>query len=269
MVNFCVVTLVKDNLPEYWETRNSILQQTLAPRHLVIDSSRGSEIKSTEYESDLFTLIETPPSSIYGAMNDALSFVSNQSLNDFYVVFLNSGDVFDSSTVLEHLSTNITSEDKWVYTSYRTYDPVTNTSKIIHPQGYTFFKQLYARNPINHQSTFIHSSALLEVGKFDETYRVAADWDYIVRLSNVYEGRYINIVSTKFVLGGFSSINRKLGNDELFKLRKVYLPDTFGHVSLSTFFFHYRKVRLHIYDIFRSEERRVGKECRSRWSPYH
>ena len=22
-------------------------------------------------------------------------------------------------------------------------------------------------------------------------------------------------------------------------------------------------------DFFRSEERRVGKECRSRWSPYH
>ena len=24
-----------------------------------------------------------------------------------------------------------------------------------------------------------------------------------------------------------------------------------------------------IYQIMRSEERRVGKECRSRWSPYH
>ena len=24
-----------------------------------------------------------------------------------------------------------------------------------------------------------------------------------------------------------------------------------------------------IFDDFRSEERRVGKECRSRWSPYH
>ena len=23
------------------------------------------------------------------------------------------------------------------------------------------------------------------------------------------------------------------------------------------------------FEIFRSEERRVGKECRSRWSPYH
>jgi len=25
----------------------------------------------------------------------------------------------------------------------------------------------------------------------------------------------------------------------------------------------------HPSNIFRSEERRVGKECRSRWSPYH
>ena len=25
----------------------------------------------------------------------------------------------------------------------------------------------------------------------------------------------------------------------------------------------------HLYYVLRSEERRVGKECRSRWSPYH
>ena len=27
--------------------------------------------------------------------------------------------------------------------------------------------------------------------------------------------------------------------------------------------------RLGLYEEYRSEERRVGKECRSRWSPYH
>ena len=26
---------------------------------------------------------------------------------------------------------------------------------------------------------------------------------------------------------------------------------------------------LYFFNFFRSEERRVGKECRSRWSPYH
>ena len=30
-----------------------------------------------------------------------------------------------------------------------------------------------------------------------------------------------------------------------------------------------RRRELHARDGFRSEERRVGKECRSRWSPYH
>ena len=29
------------------------------------------------------------------------------------------------------------------------------------------------------------------------------------------------------------------------------------------------EVRVSDYDLCRSEERRVGKECRSRWSPYH
>ena len=34
---------------------------------------------------------------------------------------------------------------------------------------------------------------------------------------------------------------------------------------------HYYHMRLYVSapSIFRSEERRVGKECRSRWSPYH
>ena len=30
-----------------------------------------------------------------------------------------------------------------------------------------------------------------------------------------------------------------------------------------------KKYALELCDILRSEERRVGKECRSRWSPYH
>ena len=33
---------------------------------------------------------------------------------------------------------------------------------------------------------------------------------------------------------------------------------------------HLENVKYFSFDlIFRSEERRVGKECRSRWSPYH
>ena len=40
-------------------------------------------------------------------------------------------------------------------------------------------------------------------------------------------------------------------------------PITYGHIDVI-------KKALKLFDkIVRSEERRVGKECRSRWSPYH
>ena len=31
----------------------------------------------------------------------------------------------------------------------------------------------------------------------------------------------------------------------------------------------FEEIRALSFDVLRSEERRVGKECRSRWSPYH
>ena len=45
----------------------------------------------------------------------------------------------------------------------------------------------------------------------------------------------------------------------VFILGNTYVVDVFmGIVALRC-----------IYELFSSEERRVGKECRSRWSPYH
>ena len=44
--------------------------------------------------------------------------------------------------------------------------------------------------------------------------------------------------------------------DSTDKQRTTFIPDTTGHFVVKL-------------AITRSEERRVGKECRSRWSPYH
>ena len=49
-------------------------------------------------------------------------------------------------------------------------------------------------------------------------------------------------------------------NDEIIRKMKTQLDN------------HYNKIKRiynRINDHWRSEERRVGKECRSRWSPYH
>ena len=46
-----------------------------------------------------------------------------------------------------------------------------------------------------------------------------------------------------------------------------YIPERF-HREMAPEFLEELKTRGRIY-LTRSEERRVGKECRSRWSPYH
>lgn len=249
-MKFLVVTLVKDDLLEFWQTRNSVLRQSIIPKHLVIDSSESTEIGDTQNQSDLFTIITCPPKGIYGAMNQALDYISNEISEKYFVLFLNSGDVFESEDVLEILSLEIESKDSWIYTGYRVHDPATGTSKVFRPVSNSSLSQLYARNPINHQSLFVLTTALREVGQFDESYRVAADWDYITRLRNISEGRFIDIVSTKFVLGGFSSINRKVGNTELLRLRSKYLSNSFYSSVKSLCFFYYREVRLNIFIMF-------------------
>ena len=44
------------------------------------------------------------------------------------------------------------------------------------------------------------------------------------------------------------------------------LKNVQGEVTFENVSFHYEESKE---NVLRSEERRVGKECRSRWSPYH
>ena len=65
-----------------------------------------------------------------------------------------------------------------------------------------------------------------------------------------------------------AQINIGLGSIKL-----LCYPRFFGYVfnPLSIFYCYDENLRLKaiLYEVKRSEERRVGKECRSRWSPYH
>src|SRR3712207_9163485 len=63
-------------------------------------------------------------------------------------------------------------------------------------------------------------------------------------------------------------LNEKLDQMDLIDIYRTLHPKTAGYTFFSSAHGTFSRID-HILGTKRSEERRVGKECRSRWSPYH
>ena len=61
----------------------------------------------------------------------------------------------------------------------------------------------------------------------------------------------------------------KTGISHLFILAQAALETGWGTHAPGNMFFGIKAPKNTPEHVLRSEERRVGKECRSRWSPYH
>ena len=79
-----------------------------------------------------------------------------------------------------------------------------------------------------------------------------------------------NIIATQIRPSGKGRTRQWVIDDSLKMLDKV-VGDRFGLIPPISFYgkSHTKENAHELFAVVRSEERRVGKECRSRWSPYH
>ena len=76
----------------------------------------------------------------------------------------------------------------------------------------------------------------------------------------------VNIFSG-FLGTGKTTLIKKLIEDGAYgKEKLVLIENEFGEIDVDGGFLKDTGIEI---NLLRSEERRVGKECRSRWSPYH
>ena len=78
----------------------------------------------------------------------------------------------------------------------------------------------------------------------------------------------------RYIVSGGERLNLGAALLLLFRTKNIDLFNNYGCTELGTIFFHRVEIGLNEIQQYnripiRSEERRVGKECRSRWSPYH
>lgn len=213
-----VVTLVKDEWTALVRTVQSVNSQTIKCFHLIVSAEDPHVVERLiggSSNSKRAIRRERRPG-IYENMNFALKMLPGHR-----VLFLNAGDTFVSEDALAHLANAMSVECDWVFGGFI----VTNflgVKKSLVPTKFSIAQQLYARDYVCHQSVLARSDFLRQIGGFDETLAIAADWDLLCRASLVSRPESATKIIVEFARGGAAERSLKVGNRELYALRKKF-----------------------------------------------
>ena len=232
-----VVTIVKEDSVGLSITAESIEMQSMRPTWLVICPNTENETSILAYQklkNGLVTQVEHDAGGgIYSAMNYAISLINQNQ----WVLFLNAGDTFLNENVCEQILRSLKDcKGKWAvggHVKASASGEILGSS--IPNSPFSITEQLFAKNFVSHQAFICKVEEMRAVGGFDERYKVAADWDLMVRVALRSAGKVLPNLICVFRLGGFSSKMRHRSNIELLGLRYKYLPKSMQFLSVAWF----------------------------------
>jgi len=241
MIN--VVTLAKNDLQGLQVTYKSLEGFPLNFRWIVVTPLEDLEAQSYCQELirsgiDMRVYLDSGLG-IYVAMNLPIADL----VDEDWVWYLNAGDLsrFDATNV-KTIEKVIASDNGWAFGGHYL---ATLRNGILRynppPNEFRPSEQLFARKFVSHQATFMRGDLLKRLSGFNTDFKVAADWDLLVRASKISMPTIVEIPFATFYLGGFSSKNRNVGNLELLKLRTVHLSKSY--LPKSYVWFAYRTFR--------------------------
>jgi hypothetical protein len=252
-LSLLIVTVVKNDLQGLQRTEASIRAQSLRLNWLVItpkdSSTTYQHVCKLRVEGLITNFIPDMGSGIYPAMNLAIQ----ESRKNDWLWFLNAGDEFANEKSAELVMTYIkASHRNWLFggsllgSSQGKILAENPSPKLFNPRN-----QLFAKKYVSHQSTIFKNEFLQELAGFRDHLKIAADWDLLVRASNIDAGQRISEVISVFYMGGLSTLSRSKSNRELLALRKEYLEKKYTLRSYS--WFVYREIRNFIVQSFEAK----------------
>ncbi len=204
-VKISVVTVCLNTVDTIKETIESVLGQTYdSIEYVIVDgmSTDGTLEIIREYESaPRVKIVSSKDSGLYNAMNKGIDLCSGD-----YILFLNSGDVFADKNVVENVTAQMRgigggavrersvyadkSESGWEAKEesllpdivYGNVTKIYQDQRVIerYPGKYTVFKLLMMGKMPCHQGIFAKTSILRRF-RFDESYKICADFDFLLR----------------------------------------------------------------------------------------
>lgn len=184
-VFFSIITVCYNAEQTIKDTLESLCNQNFKNlEYLVIDgaSTDGTLDTIRAYEHKFkqnnirFVYVSEPDKGMYDAMNKGISMAKGTLIG-----ILNSDDWYEPTALQTIYSLYSNTEKKGLYCGQmhrvnhkkEPYKTLNNNRKIR--------RTIALKMPINHPATFVHREVYKAIGKFDTSYRLSADYDFVFR----------------------------------------------------------------------------------------
>jgi Glycosyltransferases involved in cell wall biogenesis len=206
-------------------TIRSVINQSYADyEYIVIDgnSTDGTIDVIKNYEDKITSWISEKDSGISDAFNKGVNKAKGE-----WLIFMNSGDVFYSEDSLNEIA-NSKILDSDLSLIYFGKAILTNARGYKHIFGNKLDEvEFTKRMTIPHQSTFFHIDYFQKYGLFDTKFKIAMDYELLLR-SKKYDYFFIDKIISQVEVGGISQKN-------VLNVFKEYMIAKLLHLNKSTF----------------------------------
>lgn len=203
MKRISIITINYNNRNGLQQTMDSVLQQTAVHEieYNVIDggSSDGSKELIQQYETKLNYWVSEPDNGVYDAMNKGIAKAKGE-----YLLFLNSGDYLYNQDVVAKCIAKM-KNDQLYYGQLQVTDSLggANINSYSESLPFSFFVQ----GTLPHPATFIHRSLFAEVGLYNDSMEICADWEFFIRAVCLHNATYsyLDFPISSWSIGGIST----------------------------------------------------------------
>lgn len=207
-----VITAVYNNHDTIADAINSVLSQTYADVELIVidgGSSDGTLDVLQGYGDKLNKLVSEPDQGIYDALNKGLKLATGDVIG-----FLHSDDLYADQRVLARIAEGFANSKVDALYGDLVYVGKGNEDKVVRywrAGEFSSDKLHYGWMP-PHPTLYVKREVYERIGLFDTKFRIAADYDFMLRLLSLenISLAYIPELLVKMRLGGAS--NRSLKN---------------------------------------------------------
>ncbi|HSI42875.1 MAG TPA: glycosyltransferase family 2 protein [Methylotenera sp.] len=208
------------------ECISSIARQTYTNKELIIidGGSKDGTVNLLKTNSNYINYwVSEPDKGIYNAWNKGLLHSTGE-----WVCFIGADDFFWDSNVLEQMSKQLAKLPIDIRVAYGQTMLLNEDGKKLYPIGepwYKIKKRFRQVMCIPHSGAMHRRSLLEQFGGFDESFRIAGDYDLLMRELKTFDAAFIpNLITTGMRQGGISSkpANGLLAMREMRRVQKLH-----------------------------------------------